>query len=273
MKKNKEKNMKKFKFLVALLIVAIGSGGIRLPVYAKAATAVSVVMDTYYLEEAIVSSTPVELKARVLDNEGNYVYGETVNFSVIRGADVAEIREGNLLYVLKAGEFTVRAALAGDDSILRDHDCTAYSVSFGDVRILSKIENITVYSQPVELIGTCSVDGMVSPGDSVTEVLFEVTEGPAEIYSSKYLRFTGAGKVMLKAYSRYDKTVFKTLEINVTDPDAGLDRKEDQKLKQGELETADGGCSSAITGAFSFSIAMSLAFYKVKKKDKRRCRN
>ena len=75
--------MKNFKFLVAFLLVAIGSGDFRLPVNAKASTAVSVVLDTYYLEEAIVSSTPVELKARVLDNEGNYVYGETVIFSVI----------------------------------------------------------------------------------------------------------------------------------------------------------------------------------------------
>ena len=234
--------LKVTKFILSLAAFALGICALLngTSVTASAAENLSVKLDRAYLEYAVVSELPVELSARVLDQKGNYIYGKELSFSVEEGG-VAEIREGKYLYVLKEGSFTVKAALAEDETVFDSCECTAVKLTFTNVRILSRIENVTVYTQPILLTGSVVVDGMDFPEDVHYELAYEVVSGPAYISVGQYLYFTGEGTVVLKAYSRYDKSSSATLEIPVTDPDKGLDFDGAEELKQGRLESSDGG--------------------------------
>ena len=130
--------MKNYKIILSIFAVVLTLCFFSAPTKVNASTAVSIVLDTTYLEEAIVSDTPVELSARAIDASSNYVFNEEINYSIVSGNDVAEIKDGNKLYVLKAGEFTVRAVLNSDDSIWSDYNCVAYAVTFSEVRITSR---------------------------------------------------------------------------------------------------------------------------------------
>lgn len=185
----------------------------------------------------------------------------SVAYSVTSEESVARIENGNKLYVTKAGAFTVTAALVDEPALPDVKECYANELVFSNVRILSKIENVTVYTQPIALKGTLNVDGIDFPEDEHYEVCFEVTEGPAEIFTGNYLRFTGSGLVKLKAYSRFNKNVFVSMDILVTDPDQGLEIDDSRELKQGALENAGGCKGSAATAGLAPSLAAALSIF------------
>lgn len=253
--------MSKIKMIALVALAGLLAGGRGVSVAVSAAEeSLSVQLDETYIASAVVSDIPVELSAKVLNGDGNYVYGKELVWSVTSGEEIAEIRDGNLLYVTGEGSFTVRAALADDESICDHCECVSNQLTFSNVRILSKIENVTVYTQPVFLTGSIEVEGIDFPEDVHYELCYEVTEGPGYVSVGNYLYFTGEGTVKLLAYSRYDRSVSVLLEIPVTDPDKGLDADESEEFFQGNLQ-AEGGCSSVLSGGAAMSaVAFGIAF-------------
>lgn len=252
--------------IAVFAVVAMFGGGKA--VLSSADENLRVKMDEAYLKSAVVSELPVELSSRVIDEQGNYIYGKEVVYSVASESGIAEIKEGNLLYLSGTGAFTVTAALSDGSGTSDVRDCYANELTFSNVRILSRIENVTIYTQPIYLTGSVDVEGVEFPEDEHYELCFEVEEGPAEIFTGGYLRFTGEGLVKLKAYSRYDRTAFVTKEISVTDPDKGLDVSDSEIFKQGELEVADGGCKSSFSSAgltMIFALSGFSLFWKRKR--------
>lgn len=221
----------------------------------------SVELDDKYLTQAVVSDLPVTLESKVFDMSDNYIYGATVIYSIESGWECAEIKDGNMLYVKEAGNFVVRAAY---DGVYDECQCTAYELQFSNVQIVSRFENVTVYTQPILLTGNVTVTGIDFPANIHKELVYEVTEGPAEIFSGNYIRFTGKGKVGLKAYSRYDKDVFTTLEIDVSDPDEDKIVSDETVFRQNDL-TAQNGCSGSVSlfnSIGSIMIIGALLFFK-----------
>jgi hypothetical protein len=263
---NMMKNIKKFfSVLVIALICLFQFTGIHF-VTANAAEVYRIQMDKTYLENAVVSDLPVELEGKIINSRNNYVYGKTLVFTVTSGADKAEILNGNELYIRAAGEFTVRASLSDDARVYEDYTCNAVELQFSNVRILSKIENVTVYTQPIQLMGTASAEGVDYVMPIYKEVCFEVVEGPAEIFVGNFLRFTGAGTVVLKAYSRYDADAYVLQTIEVTDPDAGKDVSADSNFQQGDLKAAQGGCVSSTGLGAGMALLLVCAGICLKKK-------
>ncbi len=236
---------------------------------ASAAEKLSVKLDTTYIETAVVSELPVALTAKVLNEKGNYIYGKEIAFSVTEGDTVAEVKDG-LLYVHGTGSFTVKASLSEDENVFDTCACNAVELTFSNVRILSRIENVTVYTQPILLTGSVVVDGIDFPEDVHYELGYEVVSGPAYISVGNYLYFTGEGTVRLTAYSRYDKSASVVLDIPVTDPDKGLDAEETD-FSQGKLENSGSGCASFSSGGkwvglLCFGVAVAL-FARLKFKE------
>ena len=259
--------MTKIKMIAFAAFDGLFAGGCGIAgTVSSAEESLSVRLDETYIVSAVVSDLPVELSAKVLNGDGNYVYGKELVWSVTAEEGIAEIREGNLLYVTGEGSFTVRAALADDESVYDDCECVSNQLTFSNVRILSKIENVTVYTQPVFLTGSVEVEGIDFPEDVHYELCYEVTEGPGYVSVGNYLYFTGEGTVKLLAYSRYDKSASVLLEIPVTDPDKGLDADSSEEFFQGDLETS-GGCSAALSGGAAVSaFALGIAFLLGRKK-------
>lgn len=222
----------------------------------------SVELDEKYLTQAVVSDLPVALEAKVFDMSDNYIYGATVVYSIESGQECAEIKDGNMLYVKAAGNFVVRAAY---DGVYDECQCTAYDLQFSNVQIVSRFENVTVYTQPILLTGNVTVTGIDFPANIHKELVYEITEGPAEIFSGNYIRFTGKGKVGLKAYSRYDKNVFAALEIDVSDPDEDKLVSDDTVFSQNDL-TAKNGCSGSVSLFNSFGSIMIIGAFLFFKK-------
>ena len=75
--------MKNYKIILSIFAVVLTLCFFSAPTKVNASTAVSIVLDTTYLEEAIVSDTPVELSARAIDASSNYVFNEEINLFYI----------------------------------------------------------------------------------------------------------------------------------------------------------------------------------------------
>ena len=253
-------------FALALLMLVHFSGVSSLK--ASAVEVYRIEITETYLEYAVVSELPVELEGKIYNSRSNYVYDKSLVYSITAGTENAEIRDGNKLYINKAGAFTVRASLSDDASVYSEYTCNPVELTFSDVRIQSKIENVTVYTQPIKLMGTVTVEGVDYFPEMVhKEVLFEVVEGPAEIFVGDYLRFTGAGTVVLKAYSRYDAEAYVLKTITVTDPDAGKDAASDATFEQGALESSGTGCASVTLSGVSTLALLGCAYFMVKRKN------
>lgn len=262
--------MKQFKklfsiFALAFLLLIHFSGVPFLK--ASAAEVYRIEITDTYLEYAVVSELPVELEGKIYNSRNNYVYEKSLVYSITAGAENAEIKEGNKLYINKAGAFTVRASLSDDANVYAEYECNPMELKFSDVRIQSKIENVTVYTQPIKLMGTVTVEGADFPEMVHKEVCFEVVEGPAEIFVGDYLRFTGAGTVVVKAYSRYDAEAYTLKTITVTDPDAGKDAASDATFNQGDLEGSDAGCAAVTLSGASVLALLGCACFIVKRKN------
>lgn len=214
MNREEKTAMSKIKMIAFVALAGLLADGRGVSVAVSAAEeSLSVQLDETYIASAVVSDIPVELSAKVLNGDGNYVYGKELVWSVTSGEEIAEIRDGNFLYVTGEGIFTVKAALADDESICDHCECVSNQLTFSNVRILSKIENVTVYTQPVFLTGSIEVEGIDFPEDVHYELCYEVTEGPGYVSVGNYLYFTGEGTVKLLAYSRYDRSVSVLLEF------------------------------------------------------------
>lgn len=237
---------KRLMVVIAAIVSIVCVFGAQTTALAADDTGLRVIPDETYIKYAVVSELPVTLTAKIRNSVDNFIYGREVAFTVISGSDFAEIRDGNQLYVNAVGEFTVRAALSDNAAVYKDTVCQSVDLTFSNVQILSRIENITVYSQPINLIGRLEVGGIDFPEVVHGEVCFKVISGPAEIYSDTYLRFTGEGTVVIKAYSRYDENAFVEREIVVTDPDKGL-VTEETDFTQGNLAD-EGGCGATAVG-------------------------
>lgn len=261
------KQLKKIFSIFALaLLTLVHFSGISF-LKASAAEVYRIEITDTYLEYAVVSELPVDLEGKIYNSRNNYVYEKSLVYTITAGAENAEIRDGNQLYINNAAAFTVRASLSDDASVYSEYTCNPVELKFSDVRIQSKIENITVYTQPIKLMGTVTVEGTDFPEMVHKEVRFEVVEGPAEIFVGDYLRFTGAGTVVLKAYSRYDAEAYVLKTITVTDPDAGKDVASDATFEQGELVPEDTGCGSVTSvGATLLALCGCVCFFIKRKR-------
>lgn len=262
------KNIKKFFSVLAIALICFFQLTGMHFVTAFAAEAYRVEMDKTYLENAVVSDLPVELEGKIINSRNNYVYGKTLVFTVTSGTDKAEIVNDNELYIHAAGEFTVRASLSDDARVYEEYTCNAVELQFSNVRILSKIEDVTVYTQPIQLMGTATVEGTDFAVAIYKEVCFEVVEGPAEIFVGNFLRFTGAGTVVLKAYSRYDADAYVLKTIEVTDPDVGKDVDTDSQFQQGDLNASQVGCVSSTGLGAGMALLIVCAGMCLKKKNR-----
>ncbi len=258
---------KKLGVALALSLVAVFGGLFGLNgVFAKAEAPATVEMEEKYLTYAVVSDVPVELTSKVYYADGNYDYTSKTEYTVVSGGDKVEIRDGNKLYVKAAGSFSIKASVVGNASVFDTVNGEAYALTFSNVRILSKIEDVTVYTQPILLVGRVEVEGIDFIEDVHSELVYSVVSGPADIFCEEYLRFNGAGTVVLKASSKYDPNAFTTVEIEVTDPDAGLDADENASFTQGDLVKTEEGCSSAIGGLSVGLALLPLAIFARKRK-------
>ena len=117
-------------------------------------------------------------------------------------------------------------------------------------------------------MGTATVEGADFIANIYKEVRFEVVEGPAEIFVGDFLRFTGAGTVVLKAYSRYDADAYVLKTIEVTDPDAGKDVPADSQFQQGDLTAVQGSCASSAGLGAGMALLMACAGICLKRKNR-----
>lgn len=224
----------------------------------------TIVMDKTYIERSVVSETPIELTSDVRNSEKQRIWDAEVIYTVVDGNEFVEIKDGNKLYINAVGNYTIKAEVKGT-SVIEEYTGTAYEVTFGNVVINNKFENVTIYMQPVKLVGDIDVIGIVAPTDCHYELVFKVVSGPAEIYSGHYLRVTGVGSVTIEAASRYDSSVKTTKTFNVTDPDVNKIIPEGTELKQGKLT---GGCGSNISTLLVGAGILPIAALFLKRKTK-----
>lgn len=262
--------MKKKHFIATFILTAVfallcAPFGASVTALAADYTPATVEMDKTYIERSIVSETPVDLTADVRNASRQRIWDAEVSYTVTTGESAVEIKDGDKLYVKAAGEYTIRAEVVGNTSVYEEFSGVAYDVTFSNVEINNVFENVTVYAQPVKLVGDINIVGMIAPTDCHYELVFRVVSGPAEIYCKNYLKITGTGEVTIEAASRYDADVKATKTFTVTDPDANKIASEDMELMQGTLTS---GCSAAL-GGFSFGIvALALCAWGVSRSKK-----
>lgn len=254
--------MKNSRFLF-LALMATGAAGVTVAIspktIVKATSGYTVQIDTTYLTSAVVSETLIDLTSKVVDGDGNYDYTKSVTYSLMSGSDLVSLQE-NKLHVKAAGSFAIKAALSDDETVYTVVDCKAYALTFSNIRIQSKFDDvITVYTQPIALSGTCDVAGIDYPEDVHKQIDFAVVSGPADIYTGNYLRFSGVGEVVLKAYSHFDKSVYITKTINVVDPDSGKDVSSSDSFTQGDLTSLPSEPSSSSPTSSASSSSSSSA--------------
>ena len=226
-------------------------------------------IDETYVKEAIVSEVPIELSAVAKNSDRRILFGEEIVFTVKNGDGVAKVENG-LLTVSDEGSFILRAEMKSNPSVFKEVECVAYKAVFSNVTILSSLENVTVYSQPVYLAGRIDVEGIDFPADAHYELRYEVTEGPAEIYSERWLRFTGAGKVTVRAYSRFDPSVYAEKSVTVADPDENSDTSsKGENLSQKDVTAKRGGCGAGISscsGVLFAAVALTIVMIAKKRR-------
>lgn len=237
--------MKKLFLLAFTVVVALAATFLQVGVAFAAGDFIEI--DETYIKEAIVSEVPIELSAVAKNSDRRILFGEEIVFKVTSGDNVAKAENG-FLTVSDEGSFTLRAEMKSNPSVFKEVECTAYKAVFSNVAILSSLENVTVYSQPVYLTGRIEVEGIDFPADAHYELKYEVTEGPAEIYSERWLKFTGAGKVTVRAYSRFDPSVYAEKSVTVTDPDENAQTSpKGEELSQKDVTAKSGGCGAGIS--------------------------
>lgn len=254
-------------FLTALaLVISLCAVSLSVP-KANAAGGYEIKIDKTYLKRAVVSETEIPLSAEIRTLQGKLVFDEEVLWNVESGGENAEIT-GDKIIVKNAGDFSVKATLKNYPDVFSVVDCTAYNVTFSNVTILSPLESVTVYTQPVLLVGSVEVSGLVAPDDCHYELVFSVLSGNAEIYTGNYLKITGTGKVVLECRSKYDASAKVVKEFNVSDPDEGKDAPSDTVTKQNDRVKGktESGCGANMGGVELFVLfALAACVFAVKK--------
>ena len=202
---------------------------------------ISASVDTESLTGAVLSERPIALSAEIVTAPNLEEYHRAV-FSVVQGN--AEIRNGNMLYLLGEGEVVVRAASYYDPEIYQDYSFRPTDLEVTSIQFTNNFDGITVNTQPFRLIASVESNSYIPEHNSVR---FEVVSGPAEIFCEKYLKITGPGTVVIRATSSCLDDVFVTQVFEVTDPDAAY--------LPGAGGEASSSCSASAVGISSAAAA------------------
>lgn len=251
-----------------LIVLCIGflcacSGGVVSALAAEDTTGWRLILDTTYLQEAVVSAQPITLSADLRDSKNVRIYGKTIRYSVTAPNGIAEIKDGNKLYIRQAGDFTVRAEYAEDSTVYIEFSSTAYRLTFSDVELKNDFSDITVYTPPIRLQSSIRVDGIELPSQAHYLCVYSVVSGNAALYCDEFLKITGVGAVEIQVASRYDATVSKTVAFTVTDPDEG---RVAESLENALQSTGGkGGCASAPAALAVCAVVPLLGLLMLKK--------
>lgn len=228
----------------------------------------TITVDTTYILKPVVGDRLYELKSDIRNNKRQRLFEFETLYEITAGQDVATVVSGNKLQINKAGNFTLKASVVGFEEVFQVVQCEAEEVEFLNISLVNDFSKITVYTQPIQLIGSIQVKDSILVEDYLQKLVFEVVSDPAEIYSENYLRFTGAGQVVLKVSSYHDSSVNKLFNINVTDPDAGLVTS-DETFKQGDLTATPFPLWAIFTVAGAVAISAAATVLVLKKKVKK----
>lgn len=174
-----------------------------------------VVYDDSALQNLFAIANPVPIDYYILANYNISAFTEG-EIKIISGQ--AEVK-GNSIVFNTPGKVTFRIVSKFDNSKYKDVTVDIKQLDIEKITIKTeKFENVTIDTQPIDLIATVKANTYLEKYLAVT---FSVVSGKAEIVH-KQLRILGTGDVTIRATSNADPTKYAEFTFTVSNADAEL---------------------------------------------------